>query len=251
MSKSIWNGVYASWTDAPQSDDVFDGPLWLDRITDTAIQMRAEYESTGLLKPVKIGLDYALPVVAGMAMPVDRPLTVIDYGGGLAASYFSLVAAVSGAVNFYVIETEEVCRRGRELFGDIDGLSFQSQFPQPDTPVDIIHAGSSLQYVEDYPEMLEHFSKFRPTYLLLADVLAGNIDTFVSTQNYYGKTIRVRFLNLEELLSEANRAGFRPIYKSLFSAAIHGKVDRLPMDNFRDGYKLDFPCQLLFRWHAV
>jgi len=196
MCESVWNGVYTSWTDAPQSGDVFDGPLWLDRITDTAIQMRADYESSDLLKPVKITFDYALPVVAGMAMPVDRPLTVIDYGGGLAASYFSLVAAVSGAVKFYVIETEEVCQRGRELFGDIDGLSFQTQFPQLDAPVDIVHAGSSLQYVEDYQAMLKCFATFRPRHLLLADVLAGNINTFVSTQNYYGKTIRVRFLNL-------------------------------------------------------
>ncbi len=248
MKKNIWNGTYKQWDDAPNNSGIFESDIWLDNITDTAKKMCSRYETHDAAFPVNVALDYALPLVAGMAMPADRSLCIIDYGGGLAASYFSLVAATQGVVDFHIVETEEVCRRGRELFGGIDGLTFQSTFPTQVGFVDIIHAGSSLQYVEDYEEMLSKFASFEPQYLVLADVLAGNINSFVTTQDYYGKTIRVRFLNLNELLSAASKVGFTLIYQSSFSAPIKGKAGRLPMSNFRKGYKLDYPCQLVFRW---
>lgn len=248
MRKSVWDGVYAHWDDAPKDDGVFNDLIWLDRITESARKLRSGFESKASLSPVRVSLDYALPLVAGMTKPRGRPLVVLDFGGGLAASYFPLVAAISGDVDFHIVETDAVCERGCELFSDIAGLHFHSNFPEMNKPLDIVHAGSSIQYVEDIPNLLQKFSSYRPRYLLLADVLAGDIESFVTVQAYYGRSIRTRFLNFDELIQMALRAGFNLIYKSRFSAPILGKLGPLPMDNFDEKHKLDCPCQLLFKF---
>ena len=66
-----------------------------------------------------------------------------------------------------------------------------------------MHAGSSIQYIPDWKGLLSKFADYRPKFLILEDVPAGKIPTFVTTQNFYGKKVRSRFLNIDELLKKS------------------------------------------------
>ena len=33
---NVWKGVYTSWEEAPGDDDVFEGEVWINKVTDRA-----------------------------------------------------------------------------------------------------------------------------------------------------------------------------------------------------------------------
>ena len=74
---------------------------------------------------------------------------------------------------------------------------------------DLIYAASSFQYIENWQDLIEKFTSLDPQYILLADVFAGAINSFVTLQNYYGSRIPHWFLNLKELIDVFNKHGYR------------------------------------------
>ena len=107
-----------------------------------------------------------------------------------------------------------------------------------------------MQYVKDWKGLIASFAKYKPQYCILADVMAGDIKTFVTIQNFYGGKIRSRFLNIKELLYELKEVGFRLIYKSRYLNEIKGVIGPNPMENFAKEYRLDYACQILFKWEG-
>ena len=253
MSKSkinVWDGVYANWESAPTDDRVFTNNIWLDKITDIAEKQLELVTNKKSNSELTISYDYILPVVCSMVEQNDRSLRIIDYGGGLAASYFSLISATSKKIDFHIVETSVVSERGNQLFSEIKDVSFYTRLSEVShlsSNTDIIHLGSSFQYINDYENLLNELLSFKPKYLVLADVLAGNIKSFVTIQNYYGKRIRVRFHNLDNLISLIEGHGFELLYNNKFTAPILDGVEKLPMDNFNSNHRLEYPCQLLFK----
>ncbi len=245
---AIWEGVYGEWEDAPVIDGAFESSKWLD---DQAAIVRRELadceDYRGAISPNAKSHDYILPTVIAMAGCGNDVLKVLDFGGGLASSYLPLIASLpdGDAVEFHVVESQGICEKGREIFPADMALFFHTELPS-DGHYDVIHAGRSFQYVDDWRGLLRSFAGLTPGYLVLAGALAGDIASFVSIQNYYGYKIRVRFLNLDELIRETESLGFRLISNSLHLSKRLGKVEPLPMDNFSESHRLEYPCQLLF-----
>ncbi|MFC1536583.1 methyltransferase, TIGR04325 family [Pseudomonadota bacterium] len=247
---AIWEGVYEDWEDAPVIEGAFDSSKWLDDQTALARKERLDYQQfTGHISPNAISHDYILPTVLAMVAADDRKLRVLDFGGGLASSYLPLIASLPerGNIEFHVVESRGVCERGRELFASDMNLFFHEEIPTSGH-YDVIHAGRSFQYVDDWRGLLHSFADLEPDYLVLAGVLAGENRSFVSLQNYYGYKIRVRFLNFAELIEETEKCGFEMLGKSLHLSKRLGKTGPLPMENLPEMYRLEHPCQLLFRW---
>lgn len=173
---------------------------------------------------------------------------MLDFGGGLATSFPALLASLTSldGLEFHVVESKGVCEKAQDdlVFSENAKLFFHTELPGG--KFDVIHAARSFQYVDDWKGLLHSFVQLRPKYLILAGVLAGDIEPFVSLQNYYGYKIRVRFLNFKELVSETEHLGFRLIYKSLHISKRLGKEGPLPMDNFPAERRIVHPCQLLF-----
>lgn len=244
---AIWEGVYEDWGDAPVIEGAFDSAKWLDDQSDLLRNELTAFEQfTGDIAPNAKSHDYILPVVVAM---VDQKITkVLDFGGGLASSYLPLMASLPNpdGVEIHVVESSGVCSRAREVFSENMKLFFHEALPSSGH-YDVIHAGRSFQYVDDWRALLHSFANFTPKYLVLAGVLAGEGKSFVTLQNYYGYKIRVRFLNLSELIIGAEKAGFRLISKSLHLSQRLGKTGPLPMENFPENYRLEHPCQLLFK----
>ncbi len=132
------------------------------------------------------------------------------------------------------------------MFADDPRLHFYTELPELPGTLDIVHAGSSLQYVEDWRGMLTAFAGYRPRYLVLADIPAGDIKTFVTTQNYYGRKIRHWIWNIREFIDVVGSMGFTLTYKTRCSVPYFGHEQPCPMSNFPSHYRLDNSCQLIF-----
>jgi putative methyltransferase (TIGR04325 family) len=166
----------------------------------------------------------------------------------MGASYLPLISSVPDfeKVEFHIVEGKIICERGREILGNFAHLHFHEQLPQLASPVHIIHTGSSIQYVSDWGKLLAEFAKYQPRLLVLDDLMAGDIPTFITTQAYYGKKIRSWFLNINELIQTVQALDYRLIYKSRYTHAIVGEVGPLPMENFPPQYRLNYGSHLMF-----
>lgn len=149
-------------------------------------------------------------------------------------------------VQFDILESEQICNKGTKELASRKNISFLQKMPCGE--YDIIHAGRSMQYVEDWVDIIEQFCLLQPKYIIFAGLLAGEIKTFVTLQNYYGSKIPVRFQNLDEVIGKLEEKGYELIYKTLhISSRLNVDDGELPMYNFPSKYQLKYPCQLLFR----
>ena len=245
---NIWERVYSSWEEAPD-DDVHEGEVWINKVTDRAQEALAAYRSNETVSLAALTQDYILSVAGGMLLSsIKGDLCVLDFGGGMGASYFPLISSIPNPekVEFHIVEGKTICERSREILGEFTKLHFHKQLPQLAKPVHIVHAGSSIQYVSNWKGLLAEFINYRPHLLILEDLMAGDIPSFITTQNYYGKKIRSWFLNINELIEEVQTLGYQLIYKSRYTHKILGVAGPLPMENFSPRYRLNYGSHLMF-----
>jgi hypothetical protein len=94
--------------------------------------------------------------------------------------------------------------------------------------------------------LLEKFASYEPRLIMLSGLNAGDIETFVTYQNYYGSKIPVWFWNVREIIGALRNLDYNLIYKSLLESSYLGKVQPLPMGNFPPEYRLKRKCNLIF-----
>lgn len=248
MKATVWEGVYPDWARAPEAQDAFNEQRWINAQAEKALENLATLRREGAFSLSVKTRDYVLPVAAAMLARGNAVVRILDFGGGLASSYFTLRRCVRGPLDYHVVEMRSMVSEGRRLLSELDEVTFQDTIPQGH-PVDwdIVHAGSSIQYVEDWRDTLDRFAALQPLLVVLSDVLAGKVPTFVTMQNYYEARIRARILNLDELVQHLDSRGYDLCYQSKYVAEIRGELGELPMQNFDVQHRLDHTCQLLFK----
>jgi putative methyltransferase (TIGR04325 family) len=246
----VWEGVYRSFQEVPAAGDGHDGDVWIGR---SRGKMEALLERTGgkaILPPASNYRECLLPLVTALVYEEKRAVRILDFGGGMGFSYQQTVDALSGdrGVEYHIVEREGVCRAGRDLFRTRPRQPlFISDLDQVRGGYDIVHLGSVIQYVEDWASLLGRLGRLSDRYLLLVDVLAGDVPTFATAQCYYGQRIPAWFLNIGELLAALTEQGYELIFKSVYRATILGVEQKLPMQNFEEKHRLPDACNLLLR----
>ncbi|CAA7617538.1 methyltransferase, TIGR04325 family [Magnetospirillum sp. SS-4] len=248
---NIWDGIHADFAAAPARDAVtgggdggFEGAEWLGKME--ALAGRSLDQLARAEAP--LCRDYPLAVVAALVPETPgRPLTVVDFGGGMANGFAGLRTSLPKGrpLAFHCIENAAVCAIGRRMFAGVGELRFHEDLDDAPAVADIVHAGSSMQYIEDWKGMLARLLRFQPRYLVLSDLPAGDIPTFVSVQNYYDRGMRHWFWNLDEFLAELARQGCRLLYRTRYEGSYLGRHGPYPMDNFPPGYRLGHACNLI------
>ncbi len=244
----IWTEVLESF---PEEDPegVFDSPAWVDRIAERAQEAVRMLEAGDPIAETAVVHEYPLGVLAAVvAADAGRPLRILDFGGGMGATYVQVVASIpaGNGVDFHIVETPGVCRRGREIFGAYHDVHFHEEMPPPaQGRFDIVHCGSAFQYVKDWKGLLGAFAAYGPRYLAFGNLLAGDIKTFVTYQNSYGQKIPVRFLNLREVLKVLAELGYELVYHSLLIQKILGQVQLLPTSHMPPEHRLKYGCNLI------
>jgi len=122
-------------------------------------------------------LNSILSIGVAAAEVADRPLAVLDFGGGCGFHYFSVAAAIRRQLRWAVVETPrmaeraiKVAQRRFEVFTDVAAAA--TALGQ----IDIVHASSVIQYVPDPLATLKTLAALHPRYFALArfPVWVGN-----------------------------------------------------------------------------
>jgi putative methyltransferase (TIGR04325 family) len=246
----LWSGVFDSFSAATSDRAVFEEDVWLRKSSDRAERAAEEHARNPVLSRNAATHEYILPAVAASAARAGEILRILDFGGGMALTYFAVADSLprEQPLVFHIVESEPLCRRARELGLESERLRFHEDFPALQDGVDIVHAGSSIQYVEDWRGLLTRLCSYRPSHLVLADVPAGDLPhSFVTGQYFYGRRIAHWFFQMQELVAVIESNSYRLMYKAPYIGSYLGERRALPMDGLPQTHRLTNFCQLMFR----
>lgn len=246
---NVWDGIYCSFAEAGRAGPGFDGDVWRERSIKAARQHLSQLKRGEPLDYSLSQRNALLPVVAAMLLTRRHNVRVLDFGGGPGYGLMTLIAALENVrprIDYHVVDVENICEAGRELFADADGPSFRSDLPLSTTSFDLVHTSSAMQYIEDWRAMVGRLASYRAPFLAFEDVFVGAFPTYVTIQNYYGSRIPHWFFNIDDFVSEVQRQGYELLLRTPCHVKILGRHGPLPMDNFPEEYRLSNKSNLLF-----
>lgn len=126
-------------------------------------------------------------------------------------------------------------------------LRFYSDLQDIEGGFDIVHIGSTLQYIDDWQGLLEGLiTNYKPKYFVFSDLLAGAIPTFVTHQLFYGKRIPHHFFNWDKFIFLLKDLGFSLLYTSKFMRSILGQDNVFPNFGLSESHRIDRPLHAIF-----
>ena len=215
---TIWKGVFSTFQEVSGESKSLEGPAWLAEQIAQAENALENTKTNNAISGLAETSEYVLPAIAASMMNCrGRPFRVLDFGGGLASTYLPLRAMLPDDINleFVIVENKEICEAGHKLFASDSRITFRADMPHGEV-FDIVHAGSSIHYVEDRIGLLGNFAELKPDVLIFADLPAGDIETFVTAQNYYARNIPVRFWNIVDFIQNVEKTGYKLQLKSRY-----------------------------------
>lgn len=246
----IWEGIYPSFAAAAcdAAGNGFSGHTYQQR-SNIAIRecLSAVQRKQSVPLFHKQRSTYLPPLVA-MLSSQNAKVKILDFGGGLGIGYLTLFESIPGAndlVEYLIVELPEICEEGKRLYEELSPIEFTSDLPDSQQ-LNLIHSSSAIQYIEDWSGLLRKLAGYGAEYILLSDVFAGEIDSFVTLQNYYGSRIPHWFLNLDELVDTLTGTGYTLKMKTVATSKRLGVEDVLPMKHFPPKHQLEHSLHLLF-----
>jgi putative methyltransferase (TIGR04325 family) len=95
----------------------------------------------------------------------DRPLTVLDFGGGCGFHYFRVAPTIRTPLRWAIVETPTMAERATNLAqGRFQVFTDVVAAANALGRVDLVHASSSIQYVPDPLETLTRLTALQPRY---------------------------------------------------------------------------------------
>ncbi len=245
----IWQGVYSSFEEVPQSGAGFTGGAWDDAMLEKA-RLVTERPSDGAPSSGPMYSSSLLPLVLALSGEGDQgnAARILDFGGGPGATFVAVTRGAQGKqVDYHVVEMPNICDIGTRLFDSDPRIRFHSSLPDHLESLDIVHFGSSIQYVRDWKELLHRIARYRPRIMLFTELMAGDIPTDATGQHYYGSTIPMWFFNFEEFRAHLATLGFQLEFRARYDGTYLGKRQPCPQPNFAPEYRLGYASHALFR----
>ena len=248
MIEHIWEGVYGSFKEVPATGPGFFGETWKKN---SLQKINALLEEAELRKTIPAVVAYnasLLPMLTAVVSENSDRVRVLDFGGGLGFTYVPVVSGLVArdVLDYLIVDNEAVCEVGKQVFRQDSRIHFRSSLPDDLETFDIIHLGSSLQYIEDWRALIKQLGRYRSQYFLFSDLLAGDIPTYATAQNYYESKIACWFFNVQEIIDAMSAIDFRLLFKSTYVNTYFGEKQECPQDNFPPEVRLGYPCCLLF-----
>ena len=238
----IWAGVYKHYRDVPTAGEGLDITEWVGITRAETEAVLANLGICGAIPNRVTGERSLLPLLASFVCQNSGRVRILDFGGGMGIDYVFLVNSLTAcpAIDYYVVESEKMCREGGFLFEKDDRIYFCSSLPENVTDIDIVHVNSVLQYIEDYTGLLRRLSTYRPRFFLFVRLSAGDFPTYATAQkNMPGMTLAYWFINVNEIIEIMSACGYSLVFKS-------ASVEEYNQDNFPQQYRLGRTCNLLF-----
>ena len=247
MIENIWEGVYSDFKEVPVSGPGFNGGKWATNSLKKISELLEAAKKQGTIPSVVAYRANLLPLLAALVREETGRVSVLDFGGGLGFTYVPVAHALveKSRLDYHIVDVERICESGTQLFENDDCVHFHTSLPSI-SEVDIVHMGSSLQYIRDWKELINRLADYQSEYFLFTDLMAGDIPTYATAQNYYGSKIPHWFFNINEIIATMSSVGFDLLFKSTYTATILGKEQELPQNNFPEDLRLGRACSLLF-----
>lgn len=251
MSVTVWEGVFETFHDAkgryPEktNTDIFTSRRWRDSALAKTIKIQKVAANRGASS---LADKSPLSLLASQVAKERGRVRILDFGGGTGTSVPQTFAALPVGVEaeITIVDNAELCAEGRALFSGDKRVIFTDTLPENQPDYDIVHCDSSLQYVDDWRQLLGKLTGYKANYILVCELLAGKIPSFVSLQNYYEDLVPVRFWNICEFVAALEELGYDLSLKTEYFPTIRGVCGPLPMNNFAEEYRLEQCCNVLF-----
>lgn len=242
---NIWEGVYDTFSDVPVYGDGFDGERWISR---SLIKIKDLIKCSNENDKIHF-VDLPLYSIAADIYAKKNKVKILDFGGGMGNGFIPLCTTLpdSDNLSFTIIEGKKVVGNAEKLFINDNRINFLTELPE-NNKYDIIHIGSSLQYIEKWVSLIGKLSTYNAKYFVFTDLPAGDIDrTYVSSQNYYESKIACLFFKLKDIIDTMSKNNYELIYKSNFQANISEINRHYPQDNFHKEYRINYSKTLVFK----
>ena len=242
---AIWNGLFETWaqacTAAPQKAEAFLSDRWMNRIIRQLLDYRESCSKFDVALPPR---PSNLPWVCAIA----RPHSIIDFGGssGWCYDYLRHTLQDHSVASYVIVEIASIVDCMRQSGLHTAPVAYKTAAEALDE-CDLLYSNSVLQYFESNAPLLDLIDRVRPEYILLDELVAKGEKDFFTTQSYYQTAIPYRFLGLQQLLADLNRAGFQCLLSTPFASPIRGMTSPLPMENFPEAFRLRHSISLLLK----
>lgn len=247
MNFNIWEGIYDSFKECPRCGEGFEGETWANRALERTKRLLEAAKEDKTIPSVVAYRESLLPFLVALVSE-EKKVSILDFGGGLGFTYIPVIYGCLDVrpIDYHIVDTKRICELGRQVFEDDERIHFHESLPQEPQRVDIVHLGSSLQYIEDWRGLINALAGYKPHYILFTDLIAGDIPAYVTAQNYYESKIPYRFFNINDIINTISSVNFRLLFKSSYIGRYLDGEQEAPQDNFPKEYRLGHSCILLF-----
>jgi putative methyltransferase (TIGR04325 family) len=244
----IWEGVYNDFSEANEicnnlnEINVWNDQLWLNNQLTVIQKSQISIDEKVYIKSIAETNDNFLPYLV-TAIDTNKQLNVLDFGGGLGELYLKMQQMIVNVdnINFTILENEKIVDIGNLNFSK-KNLNYTTKIPM-DIIFDIINFSSSFHYIDDWKNLIKQIILNKPKYFIFSDLPCSDNESFVTIQNYNGKKIPVRFLNILELINFFKENNYNLILKSR-----HKSKYLSNLSNFDEKYRLKYFSQLAFKY---
>jgi hypothetical protein len=180
----------------------------------------------------------------------NKIIKIADFGSGSQELFFQFKQLEQLNYNNKIlidsIEVKKIVRLLKINFKNTKNIKifFKEKFDFK-KKYDFIHISDSLQYILNYKKFLGKINNSQSNYIILNNIPAGNIKTYLTQQSYYGKKILNYFYSISEILDILNN--YKIIYKSLFLNKIRNKYGEYPQNNFEKIDRIKFPKTIILK----
>lgn len=170
-----------------------------------------EYEDPTVVRNVSFhNIHTTFAYVVALASRMKSSISVLDYGGGL-GHYYLLARAVLPEVSFefHCKEVPGIAEAGKSLLPEV---RWHSDDACLERTYDLVMVNGSLQYMENWKEMIGRIARSAENYFLLTRVpVVDRAASFVTVQREYDTRMLHGIFNRRELLDAVAATGLREV----------------------------------------
>ncbi len=234
--KNIWTGVFLA--KPLTKGNYFNHTKWHNKSKIRIKELKKNY--TPLYDNITPGFLAALD---------KKKIQILDYGGGYGNLYYTINKSLKKNFSIMVYDNNlTIIKNAKKLNSRTKNLTFTHNLDQiKNKKFDLIYFGSVFQYIFNFDQINQIIKKTDTEYLIFYDLMAGENPNFYSYQNYYKKKMLIKFYNYKYFKNNFLKNGFQVIYENKMFTQLFGKLTKLPMQNFKKKFKVNYSKFLIMK----
>lgn len=219
VKQAQFSGVYNS-IDEVSDENPWTQEQWIE-LSRNKLEVTRETSSDGFMPTSDLADYQVLPCLIANLLSQSNPCNIVDFGGGTGLAYFKMFPYILNPkkVTYHVVDSNlellQIGKKHAKSMGNEDGVVFHTEMPaKADIQLHILYINTSLQYIYDYSSLLVTLLQYRPQYVILTRLIAGEMNTYITSQSLYGHTTPCIFINFQEIVDIFSNNGFDLVFKS-------------------------------------